>query len=88
MLTWYRAAVRRRAAPLARPRVTVPTLVIWGAQDKYVLPDLARQSAELCDDAQLEIVPGATHWLHHEEPALVNRLLLEFLRQDAAPVAG
>jgi pimeloyl-ACP methyl ester carboxylesterase len=87
MLSWYRAAVRRRAAPFAAPRVTVPTLVMWGAEDKYVLPYLARRSAELCDDAQLEIVAGATHWLHHEEAGLVNRRLLEFLGQNATPVA-
>ena len=78
MLSWYRAAVRRRAAPFAAPRVTVPTLVMWGAADRYVLPYLAGRSAELCDHAQLEVVAGATHWLHHEESGLVNRRLLEF----------
>ena len=84
MLTWYRAAVRRRAAPFTRPRVEAPTLILWGADDKYVLADLARQSADLCDRARLEILPGATHWLHHEESELVNRLLLEFLREGPA----
>jgi epoxide hydrolase 4 len=88
MLTWYRAAVRRRAAPFTRPRVPVPTLILWGADDKYVLPDLGRQSADLCDCVRLEILPGATHWLHHEEPERVNRLLLEFLQEEAAPAEG
>jgi len=78
MLSWYRAAVRRRAAPFAAPRVRVPTLVLWGAEDKYVLPYLGTRSAELCDDAQAEVVAGATHWLHHEEAGLVNRRLLGF----------
>jgi epoxide hydrolase 4 len=87
MLSWYRAAVRRRAAPFAAPRVTVPALVVWGAEDQYVLPYLAERSAELCDDARLEILPGATHWLHHEEPEAVNRLLLEFLGADTSPAA-
>jgi pimeloyl-ACP methyl ester carboxylesterase len=87
MLSWYRAAVRRRAAPFAAPRVNVPTLVLWGAEDRYVLPYLAQRSAELCDDAELEVVPGATHWLHHEDAGLVNRRLLEFLERDSAPPA-
>jgi pimeloyl-ACP methyl ester carboxylesterase len=24
------------------------------------------------------MIPGATHWVQHEEPARVNRLLLDF----------
>jgi pimeloyl-ACP methyl ester carboxylesterase len=38
----------------------------------------AGRSAELCDDVELEVVAGATHWLHHEEAGSVNRRLLEF----------
>jgi len=33
----------------------------------------------LCDDVRLELFPGATHWLPHEEPTRVNRLLADFL---------
>jgi pimeloyl-ACP methyl ester carboxylesterase len=59
-------------------------VVLWGAEDKYVLPYLGRRSADLCDDAQLEVVAGATHWLHHEESGSVNWRLLEFFGRGAA----
>ena len=58
-------------------------VVLWGAEDKYVLPYLARRSADLCDDAQLEVLPGATHWLQHEESGSVNRRLLRFFERGA-----
>lgn len=34
-------------------------------------------------DAQLAIVPGASHLVPLEKPALVNRLILDHLAQDA-----
>jgi pimeloyl-ACP methyl ester carboxylesterase len=40
---------------------------------------MARASVDQCDQGRLELLPEATHWLQHEEPARVNRLLLEFL---------
>ena len=79
MLAWYRAAWRHPAPPAANDRVRALALVIWGAADRFLSLALARASAELCDDARLEILDGATHWLHLEQPERVNRLLLGFL---------
>ena len=38
--------------------------------------------AALCDNAEIIHLPEASHWLHHEEPDRVNRLLAEFLATD------
>jgi pimeloyl-ACP methyl ester carboxylesterase len=60
-------------------RITVPTLVVIGAEEmfrKVLDPDLARSKA---DDIRFELVHGSGHWLMEEAPDAVNELLLEFL---------
>lgn len=79
MLNWYRALVRNPPIPAPGERVSVPTLLIWGAQDKFLIPDMAHASVALCDDGRLVLVEEATHWVQHEEPALVNNLIERFL---------
>lgn len=78
MLNWYRAAGRERPRPRAR-RVTVPTLVVWGAHDQFLKRSMARPSVDLCDDGRLVMLENATHWVQHEEPARVADELNEFL---------
>jgi pimeloyl-ACP methyl ester carboxylesterase len=78
MFNYYRAAFRSRPARVRRSRVTMPTLIIWGERDKFLCRELARQSCERCDRAQLVFIEEATHWVQHEEPARVNQLLLKF----------
>jgi len=80
MIHWYRAALRARPRRPENPRVSVPTLLIWGTQDNVLGQEMAQPSIDLCDHGRLELIPEATHWVHHEEPERVNRLLLDFLR--------
>ena len=75
-LNWYRAL--RLAAPPA-VRVRVPARVIWGDRDAFLDRNLAEAASALCDDCEVFHLPGATHWLQHEQPEAVNRLLLDFL---------
>jgi len=46
----------------------------------FLLPEMARQSVDLCDAAELTYFPEATHWLQHEEPDAVNAALIEHFR--------
>lgn len=82
MINWYRAILRRQPTPPPSPRITVPTLIIWGAQDKFLGRELAQPSLELCDEGRLVFLEEATHWVQHEEPERVNQLLMEFLKQS------
>lgn len=78
MLNWYRAAARY-ALQLSRPaRVQVPTLLIWGAQDRFLSRWMAKSSVGLCDQGELVFIENATHWVQHEESERVNRLILDF----------
>lgn len=78
MINWYRAP-RPGSASSSDSRIAAPTLIIWGARDSALDRRLADASLAYCDRGRLEIVEEATHWVLHERPDLVNRLLLEFL---------
>jgi pimeloyl-ACP methyl ester carboxylesterase len=78
MLHWYRAALRAQPERPSSPRVSVPTLLLWGAKDRFLGRELAEASLDFCDDGRVEIFDEATHWIQHEEPERVNARLVEF----------
>ncbi|MGD9802680.1 MAG: alpha/beta fold hydrolase [Hyphomicrobiaceae bacterium] len=59
-------------------RIGVPTLVIWGEQDRFAAPSYGRQLAERLPNAELRIVPGAGHYPHIEQSAQVIRMIEAF----------
>ena len=82
MLNWYRAVMQKPPMPPDNLRITVPTLLIWGAQDKFLGRELARPSIDLCDHGRLVLIEEATHWVQHEEAGRVNELIDTFFRDD------
>jgi epoxide hydrolase 4 len=60
-------------------RVEVPTLVLWGENDSALLPTLTRGLSEWVPRLQVEIIPGAGHWVPFERGDRVNDLLREFV---------
>ena len=82
MIHWYRAALRSPNIPLPKAPIAVPTMIIWGVRDKFLGPGLARSSFAQCQDAEIEWVDDATHWVAHEQPSRVNRLILEILERQ------
>lgn len=56
-------------------RIRVPTVVICGADDVSVPPDVARELASLIPGARLEIIPGAGHLPCVETPQPVADLI-------------
>ena len=79
MIHWYRAAFRHRAKFSDRT-VRVPTRILWGERDAFLLSEMARESLQYCAKGELILFPEASHWLQHEEPAKVCDLLVEFFR--------
>lgn len=49
-------------------RITVPTLVLWGAEDGIVKPDYGRKIAERIPGARMELIDGAAHLPFVEQP--------------------
>lgn len=80
MINWYRALFRSRAKFSDRT-VRVPTRILWGERDAFLLAEMARESLRYCTDAELFTFADASHWLQHEEPARVSELLIEFFRR-------
>lgn len=79
-LNWYRAAFRNlRGPPL--PRITRPTLVLWGEQDRALGPELLEGMDRYFTDLRIERIPDASHWVQQDAPEKVNRALLAFLRE-------
>ncbi len=60
-------------------RVRVPTMVIWGEQDKHILLGNLVGLSAFVDDLRVERVPDATHWIAREKPQLVNFLIRDFI---------
>ncbi|CAG9173171.1 Epoxide hydrolase A [Cupriavidus laharis] len=55
--------------------VRVPTLVIWGERDRALPKSLLDGLEQFVPDMRLERIPDGTHWVVHEQPELVNRLI-------------
>lgn len=79
MINWYRAMLQKPSRPPANSRITVPTLLIWGAKDRFLGRELAQPSIDRCDDGRLVFIEEATHWVQHEEADQVNELISAFL---------
>jgi pimeloyl-ACP methyl ester carboxylesterase len=73
---------RAAAVQLPRERVAVhvPTLVVWGLGDTALPEALLDGLDGYVDDLRIQRVPGATHWIVHEQPHQVAALLGAFLK--------
>ena len=58
---------------------TVPALVIGGEEDMAIPPEESRKLAAALPGSLLRMIPGAGHMVMMEQPAAVNRVLMEFL---------
>ncbi len=80
MLNWYRALVRDPIVLDLSRKIMVPVLMLWGEQDRFLLTDMAEPSIEMCEHGRLIRMPEVSHWLQHEAPEEVNRLIHDFLQ--------
>ncbi len=83
MINWYRAAMRYGVRYPADLHVEVPVLVLWGMQDKFLGAEMGQESVALCRQGDWHPVPHATHWVHLEEPSLVNAAIGDWLVRHA-----
>lgn len=77
-LNWF------RATPLSRldaPKITVPTLYVWGTEDVAVGSTAALATEAWVSGAyRFEMLEDLSHWLPEEEPEIIAALLLDQLR--------
>ncbi|MER5507514.1 alpha/beta fold hydrolase [Streptomyces sp. NPDC002766] len=60
-------------------RLPVPTLVLWGAEDRVNRPSGGRMLADRMPDCDLYEVANTGHWVQWERAELFNRLCADFL---------
>jgi pimeloyl-ACP methyl ester carboxylesterase len=69
-------------------RVTVPALVVVGADDTYTPVSDAEAMHAALPDSALHVVEGAAHLPNLERPAEFNRVLGDFLARLDGPLVG
>jgi len=60
--------------------VKVPTLVIWGEQDRALLTGNLDGLEDYVADLTVKRIPEGSHWVSHEQPEQVNALIRDFLK--------
>lgn len=81
MINWYRAFIQKELFDDNHTKkIKVPTLLIWGEQDRYLCIDMAQSSIDLCENGRLILMKDSGHWIQYEKSHEVNELLMEFLQ--------
>lgn len=97
MLNWYRASplVVPQPGETVDPskvmkldpallRIRMPHLVIWGMDDRALLPVSRASLADYCDDLTVREIAGADHWVVHQRTEEVIGQLEAFLKDAPA----
>jgi pimeloyl-ACP methyl ester carboxylesterase len=71
---WKPYMYNRRLVPLL-PLVRVPTLVVWGADDRVVPLECGQRYQQLLPNARLEVVAGCGHAVDLERPTTLAGLV-------------
>jgi pimeloyl-ACP methyl ester carboxylesterase len=61
-------------------RIGAPTLILWGEEDRVIAPAYAQDFAAPIRGARVELIAGAGHLPHLEQPDRVTALVHDVLR--------
>jgi len=67
------------------PGLSVPTLVVWGEEDRFQLVKYGQLLADDIPGAHLVRIAGASHFVMIDQPARVHSTIQDFLRRVVAP---
>ena len=89
MINYYRALVRApaRKREWRRPRIEIPTLMLWGEVDLTLGKELTYGTERYVRDLTLRYLPNVSHWLQQEAPQAVNAMLQAWLEGNPVPYA-
>jgi pimeloyl-ACP methyl ester carboxylesterase len=65
--------------PLLLGRLTTPTLIVWGREDKIAPLECGELFAAAIPKSRLAVIDRSGHFPHLEKPVEFNRVLLDFL---------
>ncbi|MEH2500430.1 pimeloyl-ACP methyl ester carboxylesterase [Bradyrhizobium sp. AZCC 1678] len=64
--------------------ITMPTLVIYGDRDKFLVPQNYDGLDKYVPHLTIHRIEGGSHWILDEHPALINRYIRAFLESASA----
>ncbi len=76
MLNWYRALLRgggwRKLGASPWPRISIPTLLLWGDADTALSLRATRGTEQYVSNLTFHVLSGVSHWVQGEAPEAVN----------------
>jgi pimeloyl-ACP methyl ester carboxylesterase len=66
------------------PKVKNPILLVWGRQARPTPVEHSVRLLAMARDSRLEVVENAGAWVHFEQSAIVNRLLVRYFNGEIA----
>jgi pimeloyl-ACP methyl ester carboxylesterase len=66
------------------PRIDVPVLVVWGAEDTWIPVDRAHRLVDLVPDAELRLIEDAGHLVQLDQPTHLAVVLTDWLLRRSA----
>lgn len=87
-INWYRAALRSWNN-LKKPKnpISVPTLIIWGEDDKALGKELTfNMDKYFSAPYKVKYLSKCSHWVQNEYPDKVNQMLLDFASENTSTV--
>lgn len=76
-----RALISRPDAATYLPQTTCPILLITGSEDAWSPEQQHREMLEMAPNATLEVVDGAGHFLPVEQPSIMTRCVVDWLKE-------
>ncbi len=69
-------------------KIKIPTLIVWGRNDRITPPEVAQEFKEHIENAQLVFLDRCGHSPPIEQPEVFSRLLRAFLKSPVASLSG
>jgi pimeloyl-ACP methyl ester carboxylesterase len=83
-VNWYRGAARGRRSLRKADPITAPTLIVWGAKDRFlsmsmIAPQALRRTMAYGNEPTVVLIEEAGHYVQSEAPQEVTTALLNWL---------
>lgn len=79
MINYYRAVLFRLFQGYDNATIDVPTLVIWGEQDRFLVTRNIENLDPYVKNLTIERIRESGHWVQQEQPEIVNEAMLDFI---------
>jgi len=63
-------------------KIKLPTLIVWGSDDKYVPLKEGKAIAGLISGSELKIIKGGKHGLHIQQPDNLLKIIKEYIEKQ------